>query len=549
MKKLKKLHALIALAFMTLLVISCDFKGITDDVDIQISNNILKQEALISVLDIVNPESIEGPNKLTVELIGDDADKFVTNSGEKISNLKVIDGNISLAVNPNFSSSEDLKVLLKIKGDNYLTTTIPVIIAANDTLVTKSINIVNKLNTVQGVDFIETTKTLSNNSISENYIITTPKTKATTNTEITIESGTIFQDANGNNISGANLKSEIAHFSLDTPEAIASFPGGLTPLSVIDETGEETEDVAFITAGFTSIDMFVDGKEVKNFSKPISVGIEIPNNYINPETGDNISEGDLIPIWSYGEDGQWGFHKTGTVTMNTSGNYNVAFTTTHLSWYNLDYYYRGCDYYRKLTVSIPKTPSLSDNFNNLSYDLVYAHNGQVIANRDIQISKTKDNSNGYYRTPNQNLKIKLYSGSRYDSNRVLLYTSDTFDGCSNNTINIDGSTFSNSIPPKPDVRNINIQFQAKCGDKVLNPFLYLYRQESYTYYGRTYTYWRWVGYTYAGKGYIYNAHIGVSQKYKVYFGGNSYEYDYTFNSDNIIIGDFEAPGDLCSRLF
>lgn len=551
MKKLNKTKsfAIISLSFLMILLSRCDLKGVTDDLEIEITNNILQQEALITVLDIVNPEKIEGSDKLKVKLIGPDASKFVTNSGENASNLKVVNGTISLAVNPNFASTEPLKVLLKISGEDYLTTTIPVVMFPEDTLVTKSINIVNKLNTVEGIDIIEDNKTLIGNSLTENHTISTTKTKASTKTEVIIESGTFFLDADGNTITGGTLKSEVAHFSLDTPESIASFPGGLTPLSVIDENGEENEDSSFITAGFTSIDMFVDGKEVKNFSKPISVGIEIPKNYTNPETGNNIAPGDEIPIWSYDEDGQWGYHKIGTVTTNSSGNYNIVFTTTHLSWYNLDYHYWGiCDYGRKTTVSIPKIPNLSDNFHQLSYELVYAVNDQVIARRDIQVSKTTDNANGYYNTPNQSLKIKVYYGRYYDSNRKLLYTSEAFNGCNNNTITIAPSNLSD-LPVPQEIKNVYVQFQAKCGDKILNPFFYLYRQESYTYYGRTYSYWRIVGYVWGGYGYINNAKIGVEQKYATYYAGQVYIYDYTFNSDRILIEDFQAPGDLCDRLF
>jgi hypothetical protein len=547
MKIVKKLKLLITISFLMLFVLCCDIEGVTDSVDITISNNILKQEALISVLDITNPDNIEGSNKLKVELIGTDASKFVTNSGENVSNLKVIDGNIALAINPNYASSEPLKVLLKISGDDYLTTTIPLVMFPNDTLVTKSINIVNKLNTVQGIDYVEESKSLKNNTLATDYSFETPSQKATTKTTIQIESGTVFQDANGNAISGANLKSEVAHFSLDTPESLASFPGGLTPNSVIDENGQNQEDSSFMSAGFTSVDMFVDGKEVKKFSKPITIAIEIPNNYINPETGNNITVGDQIKIWSYDDDGQWGYHKIGIVTMNSAKNLNIVFTTTHLSWYNLDYFYWGvCNYGRSTTVSAPKTQTLSDNFYDLSFELVYAVNNQVISRNNIQISKTRDNSSGFYNTPNQSLKVKVYYGSYSD--RTLLYTSEAFDGCNSNTVILDTSMIASLITPKPEVKNINIQYKARCGAKILNPFLYLYRLESYTYYGTEYSYWKWVGYTYSGKGYIYRAKIGVSQKYRIYFGGKAYDYDYTFNSDTIVIDDFEVPGDLCSRL-
>lgn len=547
MKKLNNIKILFALTCMTLFALSCDFKGITEDVDIVIANNVLTQEALISIVDITNPQNIEGSDKLKVELIGTDANKFVTDAGENSSKLKVVDGNISLAVNPNYASSEPLKVLLKISGDDYLTTTIPLVMFPEDSLVTRSINIVNKSNTVQGIDFIEDTKTLSGNTLTTEHKITTTNIKATTKTEVKIESGTVFQDANGQNINGGTLKSEVAHFSLDTPESLGSFPGGLTPNSVIGEDGNEIEDSAFLSAGFTSVDMFVDGKEVKKFSKPIEIGIEIPSNYINPETGSNIAIGDKIPIWSY-DDGQWGYHKVGTVSMGTGNNYKIVFTTTHLSWYNLDFHYWGvCDYGRKLTVSIPKVPSLSADELNLSYELVYASNDQVIRSRTMKVSKTRDNATGFKNTPNQSLKIKLYSGTY--SNKVLLYTSAPFNGCDSNTVTISDPNVFSSIPAPPQIKTVRIQFKAKCGDKTLNPYLRLYRYDSYTYYGRTYSRWRYVGRIYNGRGYIYRAKIGVPQKYAVYFGGRRYEYDYTFNSDNIVIGDFEVPGDLCNRLF
>ena len=70
-----------------------------------------------------------------------------------------------------------------------------------------------------------------------------------------------------------------------------------------------------------------------------------------------------------------------------------------------------------------------------------------------------------------------------------------------------------------------------------------------TYYGRQRSRRAWVGRTSSSRGYIYNAQIGVAQKYTVYFGGFAYDYDYTFNSDNIVIDHFQVPGDLCSRLF
>lgn len=527
----------------------CNTEGITDSIDIEINNNILTQQALISVVDLVNPENLEGNDKLKVEVLGEQAKYIVTNTGENNSNLKIIDGNINLAINPNLTYTDAVKVLLKISGEGYLTTTLPVEIYPEDELVTKSINIVNKSNTVQGVDYVENSTTLTNNTLSSEYSIITPATKATTKTTITVESGTVFKDADGNDISGANLTSEVAHFSLDTDDAIASFPGTLSPLSVIDDNGEEDNDSAFITAGFASIDMYVDGTEVKNFSKPISVSIEIPNNYINPETGNIIEIGDEIPIWSYDDDGQWTYEKVGTVTMNTDGNYNITFTTTHLSWYNLDFHIRGCNSYRRLDVIAPANSNLHIDSFKLTYDIVYASNNQPLRrSNSIILSKTIDDASGFYRTPNSDLKVKVYYGEA--DNRTLVYTSESFNGCSSNRITLNTDEIIPLLPDNevPKIRDISISYEVYCGSKILKPFFYIYRYDSYTYYGRTYNRWRWAGYSYNGIGFVREARIGEPQKYRIYYGGTSYEYDFTFDTENIVIEDFKIPDGFCNQL-
>jgi len=546
---MKKIIYIIFVFQLFIALIGCDIEGVTDGFDIEISNDILKQEILVSVNDLVNPENLEGDNKLQVEVLGDNANYIVTNAGENHTNLKVIDGNISLAVNPTLSYSEPLKVLLKISGDGYLTTTLPIEITSEDTLITQSINIVNKTNTIEGVDYIENSTSLTNNTLSSNYTIATPALKATTKTEIIIESGTTFLDANGDTITGTNLASEVAHFSLDNEESIASFPGTLSPLNVIDDNGNLNEDSAFITAGFTSIDMFVDGTEVKNFSKPITISVEIPNDYINPETGANIAVGDQIPIWSYDDDGQWTYEKIGTVVMNTSGNYSLTFTTTHLSWYNLDFWISGCNSYRRLDVVAPANSSLLVDSFRLSYDVVYASNNQALRKSNtITLSKTSEDITGFYRTPNSDLRVKVYYGE--GDGKTLVYTSEVFNGCSSNIITLDTDAIIPLLPPyeSPKIRDVNVQYEAYCGDRILRPFFYIYRYESAIWWGNTYYYWKWVGYSRNGKGIIYNTRLGESQRYKIYYRGQSYEYDFTFDSENIVIDNFNIPQELCDQL-
>ena len=256
----------------------------------------------------------------------------------------MVNGAISLAVNPNKNEmNEPVQFMLKITGENYLTTTLPVFLSEIDSVATVSANVVNKLNTPEGIDYIKSEETLVNNTLSNDISIKTSGVKAGTSSEITIKAGTIFKDENGNDISGSEIESEVVHFNSNNSESLSSFPGGFMPQEITDENGNKVDDAYFETAGFVSINIKIGDKEVKNFSEPITIKMQVAPDFVNPETGSIIKLGDVIPIWSYSkDDGKWDYHTNGTVTNDGNNNFVVEYTTTHLSWYNLDFKGRRC---------------------------------------------------------------------------------------------------------------------------------------------------------------------------------------------------------------
>ncbi|NCP84314.1 MAG: hypothetical protein GW823_05340, partial [Bacteroidetes bacterium] len=493
-----------SLVAISIFILSCDFKGVTDDFDIVINNSIFKQQIVVELFDPVNQANLEADNILKVEILGRDADKIVTDAGEKVSTSKFAGGAIALAVNPNKNpNNEPVEFILKVTGTNYLTTTIPIFLSDKDSTATLSANLVNKLNTPQGIDYIKNTKPLVNNTLSSDVSIETSGVKAETKSEITISAGTVFQDANGNTISGTQIVSEIVNFSSKNPEALASFPGGFMPQEITDENGNKVNNASFQTAGFVSIEMQIGNKEVKKFSKPITIKMQVAADFVNPETGNPIKVGDIIPIWSYSKnDGTWDFHRKGTVTLD-NGNFVVVYSTTHLSWYNLDYYGSRCtntgwvyrngswNYLGNTKINITMNGINSNNSVRLYSDFVFAGTNQSVS---YWSGKTYNWYNGQQfdllNTPSSNLQMVIYSGTDRYRKGTILYRSPAFNPCSG-TINFDVSGIVSKLPPPPVT--IFVNYKANCNGKVIEPTIPIWIKDS------NFGYWRYMGYVYRGK--------------------------------------------------
>ncbi|WP_445747776.1 hypothetical protein [Polaribacter sp.] len=556
MKKIKNIKSLIAFSAIaiSIFILSCDFKGVTDDFDIVINNSIFKQQVIVELFDPVNQANLEADNILKVEVLGRDADKIVTDAGENVSTSKFSRGAIALAVNPNKNpTNEPVEFILKVTGTNYLTTTIPVFLSDTDSIATLSANLVNKLNTPKGVDYVKETKSLVNNTLPTNVSIETSGTKAETKSEVTIEAGTIFQDANGNPISGTQIVSEIVNFNSKDPESLASFPGGFMPQQITDENGQIVEDAYFETAGFVSIDMQIGNKEVKKFSKPITIKMQVAADYINPETGSLIKVGDIIPIWSYSkDDGTWEYHTKGTVKLE-SGNFVVEYTTTHLSWYNLDYYGRRCPtgwrYVNRRWVFQGNNTSISIRMNGISSNnSISLYSDFVFAGTNQSVSYWSGKTYNWFdgqkfdllNTPDRNLQMVVYSGNSRYNRGIELFRSQSFNPCGG-TINIDVSSIVSKLPPPPV--NVYVRYKAKCNGKVIEPTIPLYMKDP------TRGYWRYMGYVYRGQITLRGIQLNTPYEFSTYYRGKFYNQTITFDKTEYINDNYQIPTELCNSLF
>src|SRR5690606_26045282 len=109
---------------------------------------------------------------------------------------------------------------------------------------------------------------------------------------------------------------------------------------------------SFTPAGVISIDMKVGNQDVKQFSKPLKVDMEINSELINPTTNQKIKAGDQIPVWSLDEaKGEYKRESTTTV-VNNNGKLMASFDVNHLSIWMMAYWDMSCSLISLVNVNV-----------------------------------------------------------------------------------------------------------------------------------------------------------------------------------------------------
>ena len=202
---------------------------------------------------------------------------------------------------------------------------------------------------VAGITMKQETVTSTQGTVDKNITVVVKEDKNTTTplTVITIPKGTVLETEDGKKVTG-KVTVEAVHYD---DNATQLFPGGLVALAEdvpadANGSGERsTQEVNFISAGFTSIQMKDDsGQSVKHFvDQNITIAMTLPHTTVNPETGKLVKANDKIPIWSYNElTGKWKYEDMGNVVPNPNDNnatWAVIYTASHLSYWNLDWHY------------------------------------------------------------------------------------------------------------------------------------------------------------------------------------------------------------------
>ncbi len=330
MKTLKN----IAAAFALIIILFGGCKNPAEDVEIVINSDIFKSPMLIQFLNA--KKGSEVPKSFNVQIIGLGSSLVRTTTGGKV--FKAAGGMLNLMLDrtANPTPSNPIKFTVIVNALGFVPTFQDVVVTSDADPIFLNVTMLEYKNPSENTGIVETSKVITNGTTSGELVFTTT-TNATMaeKSEVTVQTNTTFLDENGQAINGSQLNAQIVHFGIASTGTIPALPGSTFASNVIGANGQPiVGGVYFNPASAISIDMFVSGKKVRSFNKPVTVDMEMNIATINPVTNQPIKENETIPLWSLNhETGQWKSEGNATFVKNIAGKLIARMQINHLSSY------------------------------------------------------------------------------------------------------------------------------------------------------------------------------------------------------------------------
>ncbi|MEO9572298.1 MAG: hypothetical protein ABJH82_01425 [Polaribacter sp.] len=571
---LQKLSIIVVISF-TFLVGCTDFFDKIDDFNVGVTNAIFEQTAVIELQDYFGNQQAIVDTDFTVVFGGADADKLVNEAGEFA--LYETDGFIQLNVNPNKSTGvKELNFDVTISGGDYITTTYPVTIKDTTSFITLQLANQNKIR-FSGIDNISKTATLTDNALATEIDLATTKTNSIRKNTITIKTGTKFKDKLGNTLTGDEV-----NIYLKSTDA-TGINQYLSEYTFKDENGAPIDKEAKFYTGTAEITMDVNGVDVKEFTNPIEVTIEMTANANNPFTGKVVKLGDTLPIYTNEEDSEeWTYHGLGTlVAGETTETFNINFETTHLSSYSvIDFIDYQCEDLLDFDYEITAENLPSDFAGVVKVVAEYlplSNNNdptpRICTFFEVDIKDGNINSIINYIGRSESIMFKSFNNSW---NRIcidaLKQTINSGDPKGIYTLNseteyeyeiyftLNGERLSNDITKissfvdchlginltkgssLPDQKTIAVGVAGNCGEKNFIPDgfpIYVERSNGIFSYEGVFN-----------KGFVFlqGFELGKEYNFKTFYKGKNYFYKWTFNSTTFFDFEFELPEEACDLI-
>lgn len=338
-----KRNTLLKIALIFGLIISLIMIKCTDalkDVQITVNSDVFKYTSLIDITS----SSGASMDDATVTISGTDAAKIYNMDGYQ--DFKVNGGIVTFAVDPNNTPNENdpVEFNVTIKKSGYSTVNIPVVITAKDSSSLQYIVMVDNANPPAGVTSKSNTINIDDGKVSgDTTIVVGSGTVEDGATTIDLKAGTQFKDAGGT-VFGSLTEVKTTTLTVDAAsnDGLAVFPGGsLTQNAVKTEGGSSAAGTLF-PAGLTEVTMTANGQEVKGFTTPVQINLQLNPDFVNPSTNQVIKVGDELKVYSYSADnGYWQYENTAAV-VNKEGHLMVTITTSHLTWFMAGSFNSAC---------------------------------------------------------------------------------------------------------------------------------------------------------------------------------------------------------------
>ena len=420
MKNSKILFVFVSLFGVSALFSSCHkpFEGVSAI----LSNSYIDHRVNVQVVDANPKSSSYYPANAIITITGDAVRKGLIYSADGIAlnessgNATLVKNTITLAIKPYFriSSATPIKFTITAEAPNYIPNTQDVSVSNIDSLQYVSLKILKPSSLPVGIAIASAVVATKADGTTDKDLVVTVTAKETSNTGVTstqtqvvatFAAATVFKDAQNAPITNGNgLNINITNFNNAAVEAVSSISGGLD--NVETSVGIST----FLLGGAVNITATLGGVNVKSFSNPIPVNLNIPANTYNPDTKAFVKAGDRLPLWSKSE-GSAVWMKEGTCLIETDGTNGRLKTTlliSHLSTWMAAFRQELCGQPLKI--------NYSSNEKSVStlYIAAYAKdgNGQLLSDKVVS---AKDGDAIFFNLPTDiNVTVKMFAGSNQD---------------------------------------------------------------------------------------------------------------------------------------
>ncbi|MEY4904311.1 MAG: hypothetical protein RLZZ292_2126 [Bacteroidota bacterium] len=342
MSKFFGFKIIVSLIAISIIGIGMSCKNPMSDTVLELSTQPLLSVLNIQVVDADERTYTPIPDNAMVTLSGKDAAKIYALDGFK--QLSIENGFISIGVLRKDTlglANMPLEFMITVKANGYVDGRMNYRVATTNAQIA-TLRMINKdpSRIPPGVVIKETSFTVG--------IDTTTRTEVKLNTgtvngrtedaQVLLKQGTKLLDKDGKAVSGT-VTATMVSFDATNPESLRSFPGGMNYGGSKDATtGADVGGGTFTTFGFMALSMSVGGTDIKSFSQPLEVSMELNSGIGRSDsTGSALQAGQKIPVWSLNEtNGDWQIEGLAGVTTGANGKLKATFSQSHLSWWNLD---------------------------------------------------------------------------------------------------------------------------------------------------------------------------------------------------------------------
>lgn len=508
----------------------------TDGVVLNISTDIFTVPASLQFVD-ANPDLAEAPDGLNVRIEGPGRDLIYSTDGKR--NPQPVDGFLEIALDKEqeISPENPLSLTFIAEAPGYLRT-VQNVVLYDTSFQFISVNMIKLDDLPNGVSMQTGTAALDAGSLPSDTAFITPLTPGKQEAAaIRLREGTRPLDGDGNALSG-ELSVQMLHFDNRSPESLNAFPGGFEATNVLGPDGQAMDPVTFVTAGFLAIDMFVGNREVKQFSQPVEVEVGINPQTVDPETGALVRAGDRIPVWSLDDEtGQWAHEGEAVISANSGGQLFATFEITHLSWWNIDYFYSD-----RCTSRNPVTVTLASNYTAADAPYAIARfvntqtGGQLGGLRYLRLVDGQQFR--LYNIPrDRNIRLQFLSSFSYYC-REVIYGAAAFTTVCGGEFTANVRNFTPSNPLTVQARLSGICERAGA-DVLIKPYALIYYRPADC------PYWSYLTSVY--NGYFFTNRLQRDRRYdfRVYYGGRRYAFaDVPVQSTTITTDDYNLEINL-----